>query len=434
MVRFFSSFWGSERGAVAVYFALMSPVLIGFTALGAEAGYWLMMERRLQHIADTSAYSGAVRGTKDSLPDITLTQQAAIESATRSGLDLAAGSTITVNRPPQAGNFTGDSDFTEVNITMTLPRYFSAIYSSEDVTLRVRAVAGIDENSGDPVCMLSLSSSNISSFVFGGSAAVDLGDCALATNSPSSRAILMQGGRAAVSGSCIYSVGEVALNDRVTLSNCDAPRTFSRPTIDPYANIAMPLVTGTAQNRVTLQDYPASAPYVPPEIHPDGMRFARFTGGLNFRRDVTLSPGLYIIDGGSLRINAGAVVSGEGVSFYLTNGATLSVNGGAELNLSATTDNAELRPDPYSGLLFFSDRTGPSVTHRFNGNASSQMDGALYFPADTVEWSGTSSGSRTCIQILGNELNISGNGTLEISCFPRGVPVIRAEQRIGLAE
>jgi hypothetical protein len=51
----------TESGATAVYFALLAPVLIGFSALGGEVGLWLLTERRLQHITDMAAISAATR-------------------------------------------------------------------------------------------------------------------------------------------------------------------------------------------------------------------------------------------------------------------------------------------------------------------------------------------------------------------------------------
>ena len=46
-----------------------------------------------------------------------------------------------------------------------------------------------------------------------------------------------------------------------------------------------------------------------------------------------MAPGVYVIDGGALSINSTATVNGSGVTFYLTNGATVSMNGGASVHL-----------------------------------------------------------------------------------------------------
>ena len=55
-----------------MFVAVAFPVLIGGIGLGAEAGYWYLRERALQHSADMSAYGAAVRlkkGDSDSILD-----------------------------------------------------------------------------------------------------------------------------------------------------------------------------------------------------------------------------------------------------------------------------------------------------------------------------------------------------------------------------
>jgi Flp pilus assembly protein TadG len=48
-----------RRGVVGILFALAMPVLIGFTALGTEAGLWYLGKRNLQTAADVAAVSAA---------------------------------------------------------------------------------------------------------------------------------------------------------------------------------------------------------------------------------------------------------------------------------------------------------------------------------------------------------------------------------------
>src|SRR5207244_8426288 len=49
-----------KRGAIAVVFALLFPVLIGIVGLGVETGIWYTIKRHNQSIADVVAYSGAL--------------------------------------------------------------------------------------------------------------------------------------------------------------------------------------------------------------------------------------------------------------------------------------------------------------------------------------------------------------------------------------
>src|SRR5713226_3764601 len=49
-----------KRGAIAVIFALMFPVLAGIVGLGVEVSIWYTIKRHYQSIADVVAYSGAL--------------------------------------------------------------------------------------------------------------------------------------------------------------------------------------------------------------------------------------------------------------------------------------------------------------------------------------------------------------------------------------
>src|SRR5690348_8536157 len=50
-----------ERGAIAIVFAVMFPVVAGILALGIETGIWYGVKRHNQSIADVAAYSGALQ-------------------------------------------------------------------------------------------------------------------------------------------------------------------------------------------------------------------------------------------------------------------------------------------------------------------------------------------------------------------------------------
>jgi Flp pilus assembly protein TadG len=45
-----------SNGATAVLVGLLLPVIIGGLGLGAETGYWYLLDRKLQHAVDVSAH------------------------------------------------------------------------------------------------------------------------------------------------------------------------------------------------------------------------------------------------------------------------------------------------------------------------------------------------------------------------------------------
>lgn len=432
----FRRFFRAQDGSTAVYFALLAPVLIGFAGLGSEAGLWLVTERKLQHISDLAAYSGATRAL--STDTAALITSAAEERAISSG--LRGTDTITINTPPTTGPNAGSAGFVEVIIERNVDRYLSTVLSNDPtpVVIRTRAVAGTIEGSGEPVCMLALSETASPAFSVGGSATVNVLNCAFAANSSAEDSFDMFGAKVTVSGSCLYTVGGFSVTEGLTLTDCDEPQVLQRPSPDPYADL--PMLTSTDVAGLTRNDKSSIATaFTPSEflIGYPGMPVALFEG-LTLQGDVALGAGLYIIDGGTLKINANAVLTGMGVSFYLMNGAKLDVAGGAELNLHAFDPaNPTTRPDPFAGILFFGDRTGTMIEHSLSGNSVSDINGVIYFPNDKLTYIGDSGSSYPCIKVVASQLKVSGNGTVTIGCdptVPPGSPSLESALRVKLLE
>ena len=431
-----SRFLRSQDGAAAVYFALISPILIGFAALGGEATLWLVTERKLQHIADAAAYSGAARSM--STTSTATIRAAATASALDSGLN--ADDPITVNTPPISGPNTGKSGFVEVIVQRSVNRYISGVFTgtTEPVEIGARAVAGRQEGSGDPVCMLALSQSASTAFSVGGAGTVNVTGCAFASNSSAVDSFDMIGAKVQVSGSCLYTVGGADVSDNLTLTDCEVPQTMQRPTPDPYADLAIPNSMAFSglmrRDKSSVSTSFAASEYL--MQYPD-LPVALFEG-LDLKGSVSFGHGLYVIDGGTLKINAGAEISGTGVSFLLLNGARLDVSGSAELTVSAyDPDNPALRSDPFAGLLFFADREGSTVSHSLSGNSENNTNGVIYLPNDSLTYIGDSGSAYPCLEIIASKLAVSGSGTLNIGCrpdMPPGRPPLVAAQKLSLAE
>lgn len=425
-----------EDGAAAVYFALLSPILIGFAALGGEATLWLVTQRKLQHIADAAAYSGAARAI--STPVAEAIRTAARDSALQSGLREA--DPITVNVPPATGPNAGKAGHVEVIVERSVPRYVSGLFTGTlaPVAISARAVAGRLEGSGDPVCMLALSQAADTAFAVGGAGTVNVTGCAFASNSPAVDSFDMIGAKVTVEGSCLYAVGGADVSDNLTLTDCDQPRTRQRPTADPYADLAIP-GPATFSGLMRRDKSSVGATFTPGEYlmqYPD-LPVALFAG-LDLKGTVNFGRGLYVIDGGTLKVNAGAQISGTGVTFLLLNGARLDVSGSAQLTVSAYDPaNPALRSDPFAGLLFLGDREGTPVAHSLSGNSANDTNGVIYLPNDSLTYIGDSGSAYPCLEIIAAKLTVTGSGTLNIGCrpdMPPTRPPLVASERLALEE
>ncbi len=137
-----------------------------------------------------------------------------------------------------------------------------------------------------------------------------------------------------------------------------------------------------------------------------------------------LSPGIYVIDGGGLEIDGRYTVAGSGVMFVLKNGAYIKITGGSNVSLTAPTSTqlisagvSSAQAALLSGMLVFEDRSsrGSNKT-RISGNASTVLNGTLYFPVSTVNFAGSATATSQCLMIAANKIVIEGTADMSSFC------------------
>lgn len=321
-----------KRGAVVIVFALAMPVLIGGAGLGTEVGFWYLQQRQLQTAADVAANAGAIElrsgGVKSKV------KAAAETEAAEHGFNPTTDE-IDVNSPPLSGSHRNDRAV-EVLLRSETPRYFTALFSKDPVTFNVRAVAQYD--STQEACLLALDTWSSDAVIFIGNPTATFDGCVVMSNSLADDSITIAGS-ADVTASCVVSAGKASITADLTLTDCAAPQEEMPQAADPYDHLPEPPL-------------PAACSPVPKAKKDEvtSLSAGRYCGGLALKGDYALDSGVYVIDGGSFRINSNSVVTGANVTFFLTNGATVDFNGSATVTLSAPTSGT------YSGVLMFGDR------------------------------------------------------------------------------
>lgn len=407
------------RGNIAVLAALTAPVMVGAASLGVETGYWFYERERAQQAADLAANAGVVVLRSGG--------QAAAVSATARGEAgrhgfAAPDATVTVNAPPSSGPHV-HGRAVEVTITFPLPRYFSAIFSDAPVIGEARAVA-VFENAAD-ACLLALDIAAPGAMTFSGSADISLLDCEVMSNSIASDAVLLAGS-SDLETDCVNAVGGVQIaggGSDLMLTGCAAPRVDLPRAVDPYAGTPMPDISqpctslpsgGKKGERVT--------------VSPGAGGVGRFCGGLALNDGFEFEPGVYIVDGGTFRINANADILGSGVTFVMTGGAEARFNGSATIDITAPTTG------PYAGIAFMGDPADSGAEHRFNGNASSRITGAIYTPSSSLDFLGNFSGAGGCMQLVASRVNLSGSVSIATNCAGTGIQWAQVPGRVRLVE
>lgn len=395
--------FASDKGNVAVIFALTLPIIVGGLGYGVETSYWYLARNRMQGAADAAAHAGAMEArTGAPVADIIVAAQ---RGASDNGFtDMSA---VTVNVPPTTGPSAGSNRAVEVILAANVDRVFTGIFSSADVTLSTRAVARY--NSASTACILALHPTAGQAAYFQGNTTVSLNGCSVMANSMAANAVANQGS-SVLSVDCLIAVGGVQVNSNVTLNNCDAPVTYTAPVGDPFANVPVPPTPLACQNDNQVNLSPG-----------------RYCNGLTLRNNRNLAPGVYVIEGGDFRVNANANVTGSGVTFYIKSGVDVNMNGNAKMVLSAPTSGT------YSGMLFFGDRNSTG-TVTLNGTADSLFTGAIYFKNRAVDYLGNFSGLNGCTQVVARTIYWSGNSTINADCSALGMTAIPAMMVVKLTE
>jgi hypothetical protein len=281
----------NNRGSVAALAALAFPVLIGGMGLGAEVGYWYLTERKLQHAADLSAFSAAVRLSQGDDDD--RLEEIALHIATQSGFDDAQG-TIEVYHPPISGPNAGDATMVEVVLTEDIERSFSGFFQDDEVNVRGRAVARINA-APDPACLIALAPSGAQTLAVTGNGAVTLNSCVAVANSTDSQGAFVKGS-GSLSAKCTYSGSGAAYGQKTNsiVSQCE-PEVQEDTVADPYAAVVAPTKAATCYEAGKKQ------PAIPatPTRTEGGLKIWDLCA-LAIESDMTLEAGLYIIYGGDI--------------------------------------------------------------------------------------------------------------------------------------
>lgn len=397
--------WSSQKGNVAIAFAVTLPIIAGGAGLGVESSYWYFMDLQAQAAADAAAYSGAIEKRKGAA------QYQIVDSATASAINNSFDpnqGTIQVNSPPLTGPNTANSAV-EVLITMPLERFFSKLFLDSDVTVNARAVAQFDTDAN--ACVLALDPIASSSVLFSGSSIMNLVGCNIMTNSIAADAIISQGS-SELNVDCLVSSGGVDLTGTVTLTECINPIVNAPQVADPYADLPVPTPTGPCLN--------SNGSTLSPGF---------YCHGITMNHSKTLDPGIYFVSGGDFRANGGASVTGHDVTIYLDGDARVHLNGNANIDLRAPISGV------YSGVLFFGDRNNTdSQANIFNGTVDSNLTGGLYFASQPVDYNGDFAGTNGCTRIVANTIGWNGNAEFRQDCSALGLREIPSIQIVRIAE
>jgi hypothetical protein len=435
MFGFLKKLWRDRRGNALVIAGAALPLIVGSAGRASDTIQWALWKRQIQRMADSGAMAGAyarVRGnTIDNCSNVaTATYSSPVAYDVRKNNHLPQTPVCSATNPPSAGGYTTDPNAVKVTVSMQRALSFSGLFMNAAPNITASATATIVP--GGKYCVVSLESTSVTGITATGNADVDLG-CGMITNSTSMTAAVATGS-SVVNASPIAAVGGIAASNNWATGTVLQPFTIAQP--DPFANVYPPVST----------DYPSgNCPNLRQNQPSDSMPASAFnssnyttltgtSAGAMCFNDISISGtvtfpsnSVIVIDGGSLSIGAQAHVTCDGCTFVLTNRSSsgaignVNINGGAELNLSAPGTDATGVASTYEGIIIYQDRRaidGTSANNQstINGNATSFLQGAFYFPSQQLTFNGTAGMSTECLQLVARRVYYSGNLDISNTC------------------
>lgn len=399
-----------KSGNVLMTIALGMPALVGAAGFAVDTAQWYMWKRELQHSVDQAALGGAWAIAKTNNFD-TYELRALQEFNANQAITIAFATEPTVRLADYAGG-TLNSVLVSASATKRLP--FSSLLTNSSTTVLVTAQASFAEGADYSACLISLAKTGTGTDI-GGNADVRA-RCGLAALSCDDDALVIDGSAEVLTDS-IVACGKVdvpAENDDVVTEGVDTLEDLYKD-LDPPDNSTPQEYEckkfGSGKDKSTLA----------------ALQPGTYAGGLVVKCATTLSPGIYVIDGGTLDLAANHSVSGNGVMFVLKNGAKMKMGGEGNdnsINLSPMlaadfigtpyADDA----DRYEGMLVFEDRNNnpDNPGHVFNGNSNSLIEGMMYLPSGEITINGTANVSSQCLMISAHRIHIKGGAFLETLC------------------
>jgi Flp pilus assembly protein TadG len=398
---------------LVVVAAFMGLVALGFLAFAIDVGSLFSAKRMAQGAANAAALAAAEEMASGNSSN---EQSVANAIAKLNGFDttLATNPATVTLLTPASGNFVGAS-YVQAAVSKPTKTIFLGAFASSKATMAVsaQAIAGATQ-SQTCVCLGGTSGQALN---MSNGSTLNATGCGIVDNSSSSNAIGIVGG----STLNALTLGTVSSNwDNASNINNGGSISSSTTIVQGITSSCSPTMPAAPSYSGCVKDPggsygtytwgPASASGV--------VCYKALTVGAN-GATVTLKPGTYVITTGSLHFESGSGghsnLGGNGVFFYLTGTASLLIDNGANVNLTAggaTQAGGGTAPTVgiYNGIAVYQ-ATGDAAAMSIQGGSSTYLNGALYAPSAAITV-GNGSGAVLDAGIAAKSLTINGGGAV----------------------
>ena len=338
-----SQFGKNQSGGVVLIFALMVPVLMGLSAAAMEYAGLVKRRAELQRAADAASIAGVNQFKLANTDDASVIRFAVATATSQAKTGTQA------NAAQATAEVIGNHAGVHVRVTEVVPLSFGKILQMPTVTVTTNSTAKLTGSTR--LCLLALDPRAAKALSLEKNARLTATDCSLYSNS-TDRAGISGGDSAIAMAIQTCSAGGFSGNKATFLP---PPATNCPPLKDPLAGRAAPpslpcIVVNTFSNENagdTTKPVKISKGSVTldPGTYCNGLQI---TGSAQ----VTLRPGIYTINNGTLIVDKKGAMTGTDVGFYF-NGD----KGGLLFDKDSTISLSAPRDGVMAGLLMFEDRT-----------------------------------------------------------------------------
>jgi hypothetical protein len=418
-------------GNVCVLAAFCITVLVGVAAIAIDGGLLMDDVQKLQAAADASALAGAEQlytywQTANGFDSNGQATSAALALASTNGYpNDGVDSVITPNAvdssgnllhgiwcPPISGDHVGEPGYIEVVIQYNQKRHFSAIYGSQRIPARARAVAEGGWRSGRAGILI-LDPTSPGALTVNGNGSVSVVGAPLIVDSNASNGGVATGNATVT----ISSNQEIDFSGSPGISGSGSwigpIKTNQPPVPDPLLYLPEPSTSGgTSQPKFNISGKQSLT------INP-----GVYNGGISVSGQASLymNPGIYYMAGGGFSFTGQGDLTANGVMIVnlpTSKSDTISINGQGTISLSPMTTGI------YRGISLWQQRSS-SNTINVTGNGSSTMSGTFYTAHGTLNVTGNGNQDVLGSQYISYDMKVNGNGSFKVDWDPDLVGRVR---------
>lgn len=343
-----------ERGGVAILFAFLLPVALGFAGVTADYASLSAHRTKLQAVADASALAAAREFRLGNANITTLNQAASVHA----GGSLAAQE-ITAAITPSV-DVKGRS--IKVTLSSDVPTFLMK-YAGVGAT-RVEAFATARMVGGAPICVIGLDERASTTVELEKFAKLKAPGCSIYSNSRHPQGLIARHD-ASITAAFICSAGGRSSPGRGSFS--PTPQTDCPAIPDPLLSRSLPSSGGCLWNNARFN---GGVVNLVPGTYCGGARFDRGAR-------VELAPGTYVFKDGPLVVEGGSSFTGTNVALHF-------VGRNAELNFKANSRISLTAPrsGTMAGILISEDRNNPkNLLHSIMSDDARTLLGTIYLPS-----------------------------------------------------